>query len=137
MHSEIKAVCAVSAPTQITRADSLTGYLKEWKEKGYFEKWSSKYGNVKIPYDFVTDRYKWSALKVIKKIKVPILIILGKEDTVVSPENTRRLFAAAGQPKELIEIEGMNHDYKKFPEQMTKVNKLVNGFLTKNLAQTS
>lgn len=132
-HPEIKAVCAVSAPTQITRADDLKGWLKEWKEKGYFDKWSSKYGQVKIPYAFVEDAKNWSALETIKAIKVPLLIILGKEDDTVFPNNTRQIFQAANEPKELFEVEGMNHDYKNHPEQIEIINIKVVRFYNKHL----
>lgn len=133
LHPEIKTVCAVSAPTMITRADALEGWLKEWKEKGYFDKWSSTYGEVKIPYEFVEDANRWSALEAIKKVKVPLLIILGKDDDTVFPEDTKELYEAGNQPKELVEIDGMGHDYKKNPAQIEVVNKLVLSFLNKNI----
>ena len=132
-HPEIKAVCAVSTPTQITRADALEGWLREWKEKGSFDKWSSKYGQVKIPYAFVEDSKQWSALDSIKLINAPTLIILGTIDDTVLPNNTRQVFQSANKPKELFEVDKMNHDYKKNPAQIKIVNNKVLKFFNRYL----
>lgn len=130
-HSEIKAVCAVSPPNKVACAGGLKNFLTEWKEIGYFDKWSSKYGEVKIPYDFVIDTEKYGAASAIKKIKSPVLIILGNKDDTVFPDDTKKVFNNANNPKELFEIEGMNHDYKKNPEQIKVVNRKVLGFFKK------
>lgn len=49
------------------------------------------------------------AERVIGELRVPVLILHGTEDRVILPEEARRLYAAARQPKELIEVEGAGH----------------------------
>ena len=49
------------------------------------------------------------AEKVIGQLQVPVLMLHGTEDRVILPEEARRLYAAARQPKELIEVEGAGH----------------------------
>jgi pimeloyl-ACP methyl ester carboxylesterase len=39
----------------------------------------------------------------------PLLLIHGLNDTVISPQDSQRLFEAAGEPKELWLVEGMDH----------------------------
>ena len=39
----------------------------------------------------------------------PLLLIHGLADTIISPQDSRRLFEAAGEPKELWLVEGMEH----------------------------
>jgi alpha-beta hydrolase superfamily lysophospholipase len=46
---------------------------------------------------------------VIGQLRVPVLMLHGTEDRVILPEDARRLYAAARQPKELIEVEGAGH----------------------------
>ena len=46
---------------------------------------------------------------VIGQLRVPVLILHGTEDRTIPPAEARRLYAAARQPKELIEVEGAVH----------------------------
>ena len=46
---------------------------------------------------------------VIGQLRVPVLILHGTEDRAIPPAEARRLYAAARQPKELIEVEGAVH----------------------------
>jgi fermentation-respiration switch protein FrsA (DUF1100 family) len=39
----------------------------------------------------------------------PLLLIHGLEDTIISPQDSQRLYDAAGEPKELWLVEGMEH----------------------------
>ena len=107
--------------------------LKEWKENGYFERESSRYGKIKIPYEFVEDASQWNQEELIKNVHTPILIALGKEDDVVLPENTRLLYEAANNPKELVEFDDVDHFYKKNPDLIRMVNKKIVEFFKKNL----
>jgi uncharacterized protein len=43
------------------------------------------------------------------KIKVPWLLVHGSEDDVVPIQESREIFARAGEPKQLIELKGANH----------------------------
>jgi uncharacterized protein len=46
---------------------------------------------------------------VIGRLRVPVLMLHGTEDRVIPLQDARRLYAAAHQPKELIEVEGAGH----------------------------
>jgi alpha-beta hydrolase superfamily lysophospholipase len=45
----------------------------------------------------------------IGKLRVPVLMLHGTEDHTIPIAEARRLYAAANQPKELIEVEGAGH----------------------------
>jgi dipeptidyl aminopeptidase/acylaminoacyl peptidase len=62
----------------------------------------------------------------------PLLLIHGGADTDVSPGNSEALFAAAGEPKELILLPGVKHarGMKDFPEEYTG---LIVGFFDRYL----
>jgi hypothetical protein len=55
----------------------------------------------RVPYD---------NLGKIGKIKAPVLIIHGEQDEIIPVEMSRRLFAAAPEPKELYIIRGAHHN---------------------------
>lgn len=124
----LKILCTVSAPTEFARKDNFERRTKEWQETGFFEKESSRYGHLKIPYAFLEDSKKWKAIDCVKNVGIPSLYILGKADQNVLPENTKELFKLANEPKQLIEINEMDHFYKKRPEFIKKVNESVLNF---------
>lgn len=54
------------------------------------------------------DRYEVE--EAIARLEVPVLVVLGSADTIVPPALSRRVFEAATGPKELVEIEGRDHN---------------------------
>lgn len=53
---------------------------------------------------------RFASIDKIGAVKASLLAIVGAEDRVVPPEQSRRLFAAAGNGKRLLEIAGANHN---------------------------
>lgn len=133
-HPQIKACITVSATTTMRAANWIKDVIGEWQKTGWFDKEYSRDGSqIKIPYSFMEDADKYNSLDYVKKLTSPILVILGTADDVVSPEDTREIFAAANEPKELAEIEGIGHDYKKHQNYIIMVNNKVLNFLEKYL----
>ncbi len=61
---------------------------------------------------FWSDLKKYDLNKLIKKIKVPLLLIYGKEDTLVTGNNATSYFLNANEPKQLVFIEGADHSFE-------------------------
>lgn len=53
---------------------------------------------------------RFASIEKIGRLAAPLLVIVGSEDGVVPPEQSRRLLAAAGAPGRLLEIEGADHN---------------------------
>ena len=51
------------------------------------------------------------------EVKVPWLLIHGTEDDVVPIEDSREIFALAGEPKKMVEIPGANHVFSEAGEK--------------------
>lgn len=133
-HPELKAVCSVSVPNNIPSALAIINVLTEWKHRGFLSKINSKDGQrIKINYDFITDAKKYSVLKYIKKLYQPLLIIIGKKDENVDPDDTRKIYYNAGNLKKLVEFEEMDHYYKNHPKLIKKVNDRIILFFKKYL----
>jgi uncharacterized protein len=62
-----------------------------------------------IPWQFLL-RNKFDSLAKIQDVHIPVLIIHSADDEVVSLNDSRRLCAAANEPKELVEIHGSHRD---------------------------
>lgn len=132
-NNQIKAVSAVSAPSFVGSGKWLGSQLPQWEKTGTLKVESSRYGTISVPYDFYKDAKKYSALAVIEKLTQPLQIIAGDADQTVELSDTKKLFEAAPEPKEILEIAGMTHDYKRYPETLTQVNEAVVSFFTSNL----
>lgn len=133
-NNQIRAVCSVSAPPLMGDSDKIALAMANWKEKGWYARTFSKTGEeVKIPYSFIQDAQKFNVLDYVANVHASLLVVIGKVDDAVRPESTRKIFDAANEPKKLLEYEGMGHDYKKYPELLSRVNAGILAFFKKNL----
>jgi len=57
-----------------------------------------------LPFD------KFPNYKEIARVRCPVLIIHGTQDTVIAPWHGRKLFDAANQPKQLVMVPGADHN---------------------------
>lgn len=57
-----------------------------------------------LPFD------KFDNLAKIARVRCPVLVIHGTDDGVIAPWHGRKLFAAAGEPKRFVSIEGAGHN---------------------------
>lgn len=119
-----KLVCVVS-PYRFATGDDMESKLGEWKSRGEYSFTSSKYGEVDVPYEFVTDAQQYDARNVIFEIGSSKLFLAGLLDERVPSGLTRELANKAGDPKIYRLIDGMRHDYKNQPV----FTKLVNDYI--------
>jgi fermentation-respiration switch protein FrsA (DUF1100 family) len=61
-----------------------------------------------VPSFLLRDRYPVESQ--IAGLNVPVLVVLGTADSIVPPAQSRKVFETAGEQKELVEMEGMNHN---------------------------
>jgi len=88
--------------------------LSAWKRSGYrvFDvRITRKRLPKKLSYNFVEDAKKYDLSKLIKKVGCPIVIVHGDSDIVVPSTHANVLFSSANEPKELIFVSGVNHQY--------------------------
>jgi fermentation-respiration switch protein FrsA (DUF1100 family) len=55
-------------------------------------------------------RDRYPSIDTIRKITVPLLVIAGSDDRIVPLEESRRLFEAANEPKQLLVIDSAGHN---------------------------
>lgn len=132
-HSEIKVAVAISPPDRIGTIDELGRNAETWKKQGFFDFVSSKFGKVRVPYEYLEDGRKYNFAHLVKGIKCPLLIALGNKDTTVFPLQTQTVYDAANQPKQLIVFEEMDHLYTRNPKVLNEVNEKVAEFLIRHL----
>jgi len=67
------------------------------------------------------DMFSWDMTKIVPKIKVPILVLQGKDDGLQSTTQSTMLFEAANQPKELILTETGHLPNLENPEYLSNI----------------
>ena len=85
-----------------------------------------------VPSGFLEDSLQHDAMEVVGNISCPILFLAGDLDTGVTPDDVRRMFNVAKDPKKFVVIEGAGHDYRRSTDLIEQVNGCTIDFLTIN-----
>lgn len=78
-----------------------------------------------LPFSYVADRLQYDLLAKLPHLRAPLIMVAGSEDKLALVADVKALFNQAPEPKEFIMFEGVGHDYRKFPEQITLVDKRI------------
>lgn len=76
----------------------------------------------RVPYSHAQDNDQYNVIDDVKMVKVPIVFLAGTLDEVVLPENVKRIFNNANEPKKYILMEGIGHDYRYNQSEVEAVN---------------
>lgn len=90
---------------------------------------SSERKEFKVPYSHILDNNKYDVISEVKKIKSRLILIAGELDTICTPEEIKKIYDNANEPKKYILIPGIGHDYRLNKSEI----RLVNDTILKNL----
>jgi uncharacterized protein len=66
--------------------------------------------NTSLPLETAESLFDWRPIEHVAKVAPrPVLFIQGTDDVLVTPENALALYEAAGEPKELVMLQGATH----------------------------
>ena len=82
-----------------------------------------------VPLSFVKDAQKYDTLKKIKNLHTPILFVAGEKDHLCPPSKMQPMFDEANESKKFVIVPDIGHDYRHFPEQVEKVNKVIMDYI--------
>jgi fermentation-respiration switch protein FrsA (DUF1100 family) len=93
------------------------------------------------PFLFLTDRllawragYRFREVEPLRDVARiaprPLLLIHGLDDSIISPQDSQRLYDAAGEPKELWLVEGMDHCCSYFKDRQAYSQRVAAFFAT-------
>lgn len=129
-HPELKLAVAISSPDKVGTDDALGAVKDEWKQNGYLNQMSSRYGKkIKIPYAYLEDVMQYDFAKLAAKIECRFLVVIGEKDDIVLPAQTERVFNAAKQPKFLMRFKDMDHFYKRNEAVLQEVGEAIASFV--------
>ncbi|MFA6004978.1 MAG: alpha/beta hydrolase [Patescibacteria group bacterium] len=81
-----------------------------------------------IPYTFVEDGLQYSALKEVKELHKPIMILIALADKQISQEETEKIVASANNPF-VVRGENMEHNFRFSQKDCDMVMKEIENFL--------
>ena len=131
---KVKALAPISTVVSNTLiGDSYTDeVLKNWKETGYLIKPSVSIPGMvkKLKWAFYEDRLKHDLLKDVKKLTMPVLLIVGEKDTSTPLKHQQILFDALPGEKELHIIKGAEHTFRE-EEHLKEIKTIILDWIEK------
>lgn len=110
--SLVKALCLWATPCDLHATfQKALGTDYDTLQMGKSVTLTDEYTTVTLDGEFVGDFDKYPLLDYIRSISLPVLIIHGNKDEVVALEQAQAMYAAAGQPKKLVIIDGGGHQF--------------------------
>ncbi|NTW22902.1 alpha/beta hydrolase [Candidatus Falkowbacteria bacterium] len=108
--------------------------VKSWKETGYLIKPSVSQPGVtkKLKWAFYEDRLKYDLLAQADRLTMPVLLMVGENDTRTPLPHQQALFDALPAKKELHIIKGAEHTFIK-PEHLEEIRKITSAWIEKYL----
>jgi len=109
--------------------------LKKWQTDGFIvnkrdlPEDSSKTIEYKTPYSFAEDSVKYDASNSIANFGKPLLLIVGELDNIIPPATLQETYNNAREPKKLVVIPNIGHNYRHHADQIKIVNAEILRFL--------
>jgi pimeloyl-ACP methyl ester carboxylesterase len=104
--------------------------FSEWEKTGWLEQKSrSKPGVMKrLKWSHIADRLKYDLLPGANKLTMPVLLIVGEDDTSTLPEHQRVLYDVLSGRKELYIINGAPHTFCN-PEHLAEIKQIFDNWI--------
>ncbi len=103
--------------------------IEEWRNKGFVYSDYPKLSKIKLNYILYQDGAKYNALDVVKKIKIPTLVIVGDKDKRIFSEKVKEFFDLLDCEKEFHWIKGAKHWFS--DENKKEIFRYINNWFKK------
>ncbi len=132
-NSQVTGVIAIMSPLHVLRSNNQTERMQRWKASGErlikmdVSSRPEQFQEFMVPYSFLLNSEKYPVTEYISSVKQPKLFIAGKRDQVITPAEVKESFLLAIEPKKY-ELIDTDHNYRRDPRAVTKVNHLIIDF---------
>ena len=130
----ISVVLAVMSPYSLIRTVN-KDKIEKWKREGFktslrdIPKTNEK-REFRVPYSDIEDAQKYNVLDEASKLHIPLILVAGELDDVILPADVKLIFDKANEPKRMVVIDGIGHDYRHNITEVEKVNDIILKLLT-------
>lgn len=106
--------------------------FQNWEKTGYLEKISnSKQGLIKkLKWSHIADRLKYDLLPNVSKLTMPVLLIVGEQDTSTPPNHQKILYDVLPGQKELHIIKEAPHTFRD-KKHLAEIKNIFNNWIKK------
>jgi pimeloyl-ACP methyl ester carboxylesterase len=130
----ISVVLSIMSPYWLGRPSNKE-ILDKWEKEGYRQSFRDIPGKTekkefRVPYAHAVDRLQYNVLNEINKFHGSLILVAGELDKTVLPEDINLVFDKANEPKKLITMRGIGHDYRHSDKEIKIVNKRMLGQLS-------
>lgn len=136
-HKDISSVIGIMPPYSMIRPGKIRerDESSDWAKNGFAiskrdlplqQKGKKEF---RVPFSVIQDAYQYDILKVAQKITAPVLLIAGGIDTTIPKEDVQKIYTTLNEPKKIIILPNIGHNYRFNPEEILKVNREVINFL--------
>jgi uncharacterized protein len=122
----ISTVLGLMSPYSLNRPCNME-LIEKWKNRGYRRSRREIPGETEpkefyVPYSHAIDRFKYNVLDNIRQFCGLLILVAGELDNRISPENIIQLYDKANEPKKLIRLKGIGHNYRHNSDEIEIVN---------------
>lgn len=125
---EVSRIVSLCPPSDRKRSAHKWSKGKARISKRDFPDNPNKFREFAIPYSYLEDALKYSAVDEVKTIRKPLMVFIALEDTVVPPSETEIIVKNANNPH-VIRQPGMGHDFRHSKKQCKIVMSHIEKFL--------
>ena len=130
----VKGVAPTSAVVsgKLWKETKSESYLKNWQEKGFYEKKSSSKPGVKghASWGLMEDAQRYDLSVGIENLRMPALFVVGDEDVTTTPAHQKLLYGKWGGEKMYHEIQGCGHTFRS-PDELAELRTVLDQWLLK------
>lgn len=108
--------------------------FKEWEKTGWSEKESRSKPNIikRLKWSHIANRLKYDLLSNVDKLTMPILLIVGENDTSTPPEHQKIFHDAISGPKEIHIIKNAEHTFRE-ENELQELKDIFNSWIKNQL----
>lgn len=122
----ISAALAIMSPYSLVEKMS-QDRLDKWEKEGFRTSLRDMPGTTEkiefcVPFTHPIDAKQYNVLDVVQNLHVPLVLIAGAVDDVVQTKEVQAIFSKANEPKKMVIIDGIGHDYRHNQDEIKKVN---------------
>jgi pimeloyl-ACP methyl ester carboxylesterase len=125
---QVTKIIALCPPASIDRLGSKWVNKSPRISKRDLPEDPTKFRNFEIPYSFVEDAQKYSAIDSVKKITKPLMILIGLDDKSIPQEETETLVSNANHPH-VVKMPGIGHNFRHSATECNIVMSEIQDFL--------
>lgn len=126
---KIKALAPIStAVNGELRMQSKADMIDEWKRTGLLTINRSSGGTKTLKWSHMEDGMQYDITQDAQKLTMPVLLVVGSEDTSTWPEHQQVFYDSLTTDKELHIVQGAEHTYSR-PHERDELNQILNTWL--------